>query len=85
MNIYEIYYSPATSLIFHLPTTCASLNSPVKVDYAIFYLYPKGTSHGDDLQYLFNDVFGKRELERPDDKFLSEIMLDLWTNFAATG
>ncbi|KAG0715125.1 Acetylcholinesterase [Chionoecetes opilio] len=42
-------------------------------------------SHGDDLQYIFNEVFGSQPLKRSDDLFLSEIMMDLWTTFAATG
>ncbi|XP_050720758.1 juvenile hormone esterase-like isoform X3 [Eriocheir sinensis] len=45
----------------------------------------KWVAHGDDLQYLSNDVFGAPPLERLDDQFLSEVMLRLWTTFAATG
>ncbi|KAK3866846.1 hypothetical protein Pcinc_027650 [Petrolisthes cinctipes] len=42
--------------------------------------------HGDDLQFLFDGLLGKEEgLESPDDLIMREIMLDLWTNFAATG
>ncbi|KAK4302953.1 hypothetical protein Pmani_024981 [Petrolisthes manimaculis] len=43
--------------------------------------------HGDDLQFLFDGLLGKEEesLESPDDLMVRKIMLDLWTNFAATG
>lgn len=45
----------------------------------------KWVGHADDLMFLFNDVFESKPLERPDDLFLREIMVDLWTTFAATG
>ncbi|XP_050720768.1 cholinesterase 1-like [Eriocheir sinensis] len=45
----------------------------------------KWVGHGDDLQYLSNSVFSVPPLERTDDLFLSEVMLRLWTTFAATG
>lgn len=41
--------------------------------------------HGDDLQYLFNNMMPFKPLERGDDLFVSEIMVALWTNFATTG
>ncbi|KAK7066842.1 hypothetical protein SK128_000816, partial [Halocaridina rubra] len=42
-------------------------------------------SHGDDLQYLFNDLSYYPPLQRKDDLMVSKIMLTLWSNFAATG
>ncbi|XP_050720761.1 acetylcholinesterase-like isoform X6 [Eriocheir sinensis] len=45
----------------------------------------KWVSHGGDLPYLSDNMFGGLPLERTDDKFLSEVMLRLWTTFAATG
>ncbi|KAK8392786.1 hypothetical protein O3P69_014903 [Scylla paramamosain] len=45
----------------------------------------KWVGHGDDLVFLFNEVFGSKPLKRPDDVFLREIIVDLWTTFAASG
>ncbi|KAG7171403.1 Venom carboxylesterase-6-like 11 [Homarus americanus] len=42
-------------------------------------------NHGDDLQYLFSGMPPFQPLQHSGDLFLSEIMVDLWTNFAATG
>ncbi|XP_042887731.1 cocaine esterase-like isoform X2 [Penaeus japonicus] len=41
--------------------------------------------HSDDLQYLFDKVINDKTLTRSEDLFVSRIMVDLWTNFAATG
>ncbi|XP_042887469.1 venom carboxylesterase-6-like [Penaeus japonicus] len=41
--------------------------------------------HLDDLQYLFNFDNLNISLSKPEDFFVSRIMVDLWTNFAATG
>lgn len=42
-------------------------------------------SHMDDLQYLFNFDNLNISLSKEEDLFVSRIMVDLWTNFAATG
>ncbi|XP_042210261.1 venom carboxylesterase-6-like [Homarus americanus] len=44
-------------------------------------------SHGDDLLYIFNITINNitMSLGRPADLFLRDVMLTLWTNFAATG
>ncbi|XP_037804945.1 cholinesterase 1-like [Penaeus monodon] len=42
-------------------------------------------SHGDDLQYLFDFGAMNLTLHREEDLFVRRIMVDLWTNFAATG
>ncbi|XP_042869255.1 cholinesterase-like [Penaeus japonicus] len=39
--------------------------------------------HGDDLQYLFYKK--NQSLTKGEDLFVSRIMVDLWTNFAASG
>lgn len=45
-----------------------------------------GVTHGDDLQFLFDDLIGMEEgLKKSNDLVMRKIMLDLWTNFAATG
>ncbi|XP_042856871.1 pyrethroid hydrolase Ces2a-like, partial [Penaeus japonicus] len=41
--------------------------------------------HMDDLQYLFDFSNLNISLSKPEDFFVSRIMVDLWTNFAATG
>ncbi|XP_042888719.1 venom carboxylesterase-6-like [Penaeus japonicus] len=42
-------------------------------------------SHGDDLQYLFEAFTENLTLSRSDDLLVARIVVDLWTNFAATG
>ncbi|KAK7068043.1 Carboxylesterase 5A [Halocaridina rubra] len=43
-------------------------------------------THADDLQYLFEStVWPFQPLERPDDLFVRDIMLKMWTNFARDG
>nr|XP_027227009.1 cholinesterase 1-like isoform X1 [Penaeus vannamei] len=42
-------------------------------------------SHMDDLQYLFDFKYLNISLSKEEDFFVSRIMVDLWTNFAATG
>ncbi|XP_071528390.1 pyrethroid hydrolase Ces2a-like [Panulirus ornatus] len=43
-------------------------------------------AHSDDIQYLFDPWHAyPQQLERPADIFVREVMLTLWTNFAATG
>ncbi|XP_063612199.1 venom carboxylesterase-6-like, partial [Penaeus indicus] len=42
-------------------------------------------SHGDDIQYLFDFEAMNLTLRREEDLFVKRIMVDLWTNFAATG
>ncbi|XP_064096518.1 acetylcholinesterase-like [Macrobrachium nipponense] len=44
-----------------------------------------GVSHADDLIYLFDSLYGVGALNRTEDLFLRDIMVDLWTNFAKTG
>lgn len=39
----------------------------------------------DDLQYLFDFKYLNISLSTEEDFFVSRIMVDLWTNFAATG
>ncbi|XP_068244747.1 juvenile hormone esterase-like [Palaemon carinicauda] len=41
-------------------------------------------AHGDDLMYLFNRNL-QPPISRPNDLFMREIMISLWTNFARTG
>ncbi|XP_063602968.1 juvenile hormone esterase-like [Penaeus indicus] len=41
--------------------------------------------HGDDLQYMFSSIMMNITLSKPEDLFVSRIMLNLWANFAATG
>ncbi|KAK7086770.1 hypothetical protein SK128_004446 [Halocaridina rubra] len=41
--------------------------------------------HGDELSYLFNDVLGVPSSEETRDVFMSDLMVELWTNFALTG
>ncbi|KAK3877468.1 hypothetical protein Pcinc_017795 [Petrolisthes cinctipes] len=41
--------------------------------------------HGNDLQYLFEGVLMSPPIGQPYDQVLSDIMVQLWTNFAATG
>ncbi|XP_066972844.1 LOW QUALITY PROTEIN: cocaine esterase-like [Macrobrachium rosenbergii] len=45
----------------------------------------KWVSHADDLIYLFDSLYGIAPLNRTEDLFLRDIMVDLWTNFAKTG
>ncbi|XP_042225142.1 venom carboxylesterase-6-like [Homarus americanus] len=42
-------------------------------------------SHADDLQYLFDGAASLPPLQRPQDLELRQLMLTMWTNFAATG
>ncbi|XP_069973735.1 juvenile hormone esterase [Penaeus vannamei] len=42
-------------------------------------------SHGDDIQYLFSLEALNQTLGRQEDLLVRKIMVDLWTNFAATG
>nr|XP_027217499.1 bile salt-activated lipase-like [Penaeus vannamei] len=42
-------------------------------------------THADDLQYLFNQEEYNMTLQRDEDLFVSRIMVELWTNFAAKG
>ncbi|KAG0716861.1 hypothetical protein GWK47_008653 [Chionoecetes opilio] len=44
-----------------------------------------GISHFDDIFYLFEGGMLPQPLQGEDDLKLREIILDLWTNFAATG
>ncbi|XP_068237831.1 venom carboxylesterase-6-like [Palaemon carinicauda] len=45
----------------------------------------KWVSHADDLQYLFVDSPYFPQPEKPDDKRVRDLIVTLWTNFAATG
>lgn len=45
---------------------------------------PTGVSNGDDLQYLFNGTTFA-PLRNLDDRRLSDLIVLMWTNFAATG
>ncbi|XP_042857967.1 cholinesterase 1-like [Penaeus japonicus] len=44
----------------------------------------KYASHGDDIQYLFSQKFFNTTL-KGEDRFVGDIFVELWTNFAATG
>ncbi|ROT75311.1 JHE-like carboxylesterase 2 [Penaeus vannamei] len=54
-------------------------------------IYPLGNvskdwvCHGDDIQYLFYKETDNKDLTRSEDRFVSRIMVDLWTNFASAG
>ncbi|ROT74375.1 JHE-like carboxylesterase 1 [Penaeus vannamei] len=41
--------------------------------------------HGDDIQYLFEAIMDNFTLTRQEDLLVKQIMVDLWTSFAATG
>ena len=44
-----------------------------------------GVAHGDDLQYIFNDIWGSELTMSPaDTKFTQNIYVPLLTNFAKT-
>lgn len=51
-------------------------NAPYAKDWVVF---------AENLNYLFDNVYGLPPVSRPDDVLLSDIFLSLWTNFAATG
>ena len=51
-------------------------------------MHPEGkyAFHSDDLEYVFGTLDTRRGAEwRPEDRKLSEEMMDYWTNFARTG
>jgi hypothetical protein len=50
-------------------------------------LLMKGTSHGDELQFLFKNENSEvlNDEVRPEENGLKEIFLDTFTNFAAVG
>ncbi len=49
--------------------------------------HPAGTTfHSDDIEYVFGDLDSRQGAAlRPEDRKMSEIMQDYWTNFAKTG
>ncbi|XP_042209759.1 venom carboxylesterase-6-like isoform X1 [Homarus americanus] len=58
----------------------------LRTSYQNTTIHENCVGHADDLQYLFNvlpNIYPP--LERPADLFMRQIMVTLWTNFAATG